>query len=128
MDFSMSKFANKVDRDAAEAAHIAGSAVGYPTLTGLSFTEECADATSDFSGSHTVRAPGNSFPLAVLSNYHGGEREAYARLFAAAPDLLECARLAKEFEQHAGGTHLPARAWFELHEKLSAAIAKATGA
>jgi len=50
-----------------------------------------------------------------------------AKLIAAAPELLECAILAKEFEQHAGGTHLPAAAWFELHRKLDAAIAKATG-
>lgn len=65
----------------------------------------------------------------VYSEYFGdSENEtANASLIAAAPDLLECARLAKEFEQHAGGTHLPASAWFELHEKLDAAIAKATG-
>jgi hypothetical protein len=33
--------------------------------------------------------------------------------------------LAKEFERHHGGTHLPASAWMELHQKLDAAITKA---
>lgn len=42
--------------------------------------------------------------------------------------LVAAVKLAKEFEQHAGGTHLPARAWFELHAALDAALATAGAA
>lgn len=69
--------------------------------------------------------------MRVLANVHiepGNDVDmAIARLIAAAPELLAAVLAAKEFEQHAGGTHMPAGAWFRLHEQLSAAITKATG-
>lgn len=39
--------------------------------------------------------------------------------------LCDALKLAKEFEQHAGGTHLPAGAWFRLHETIDAALVAA---
>lgn len=42
--------------------------------------------------------------------------------------LVAALKQAKEFEQHAGGTHLPAGAWFKLHEAIDAALAAAGAA
>ena len=78
--------------------------------------------TSNHAHDYRLHAPTSPMP------FEGNDvARANAHLIAAAPELLECAILAKEFEQHAGGAHLPAAAWFELHKKLDAAIAKATG-
>lgn len=49
----------------------------------LHFTEEPASEINDWVTSHVVRAPVNNFPLAVLSNYSGTEREANARRLVA---------------------------------------------
>ena len=54
------------------------------------------------------------------------EMQANARLMAGAKGLLAVAFMTKEFESHAGGTHLPANAWFKLHEALDLAIKKVT--
>jgi len=54
------------------------------------------------------------------------EREANKRFIIIAcnshDQLVAALKLAKEFEQHAGGTHLPASAWFALHETINAAL------
>lgn len=40
-------------------------------------------------------------------------------------ELVEVAKLAKEYVKHPGGEHLPPKAWFTLNERLSAVLARA---
>lgn len=100
----------------------------------LHYTEERPSFEVEV-GSHTVRTAGNNFPLAVLINYSGTEREVYARLFAAAPDLLaalQCAEAyaariaAQQPTEHARMTRQ--RQAVKDLQVIRAAIAKATGA
>jgi hypothetical protein len=84
----------------------------------LFFTEERGNAEELAYPSHTVRAVVNNFPLALLSNYNGYEREAYARLFSAAPDLLTALQHALRWNDQLS---------VEDINRFRAAIYKATG-
>lgn len=59
----------------------------------------------------------------------GAARADYiVRAINAFPVLVQALQMAKEFEQHAGGTHMPPGSWFKLHEALDAALATAGAA
>ena len=67
------------------------------------------------------------FSLHTEDSHPEVELAADSRLMSGSKELLTAVLMAKEFERHAGGAHLPANEWFKLHEALDIAILKATG-